>query len=157
MEINVDDINIDELKLGAYGFTMSYVLKGDLFNEVSDEVFSWILNPPPIYNAIGDEIKEHAKQRAKEYSEKRSESLKITRLLKKEFYDFLCTESEYYKKERSSIGGSINALITGLAATIATKLGNVEIGIVTSFVTCFIIVLGKIGKKAMCEYCKPKE
>ena len=33
------------------------------------------------------------------------------------------------------MGGNVNALITGGSAAIATKLGNVEIGVATSFVT----------------------
>jgi hypothetical protein len=48
-------------------------------------------------------------------------------------------------------------LITGVAAAIATKLANVEVGVITSFVTSFIIVVAKVGKKSMCEYCKPKK
>ena len=55
------------------------------------------------------------------------------------------------------MGGNVNALITSVSVAIATKLGNVEIGVATSFVTCFMIVLTKIGKRAMCEYCKSTE
>jgi len=158
MDFNVDDISLKELNIEDFYSLIEFIKTiSQSGKPVSDEMFSWLINPPPIYAAIKtDEIEEIMKKHAMKYEKNKQKSLTITRSLKKEFYDFMCTESEYYNKERKLIGGNINIVITGVAAAIATKMGNIEIGIVTSFIAAFIIVLGKVGKKAICESFKPE-
>ncbi len=158
MEINVNDINLNELKLGGFGHSVIELMvipsckEG---KEVTDEIYSWIVNPPAVYMSAANKSDDKAKKAQKVYLNRRNESLTLVQLMKKEFYEFLCTESKYYKKERLQIGSNINVVISGLAVAVATKLKGLEIGIATSFITSFMIVLGKMGKKAMCERYKP--
>jgi hypothetical protein len=159
MEFNTNEIKFSGLNMSPLGqAVIQLVINPSLKKEqeITDEMYSYIVNPPPIYASADKNTEKRQKEDYQRYVDKKEESLSLVRLVKKQFYDFLCTESEYYKKERASIGGNINLLITGVSAAIATKVANVEIGIVTSFVTCFMIVLGKMGKKAMCEYYQPK-
>ena len=159
MNLNIDDLDTNKLDLGGHYYGVIYFITDQLDRnkEVSDDMLSWIVNPPPIYAAVeSDEIKEAMKNHAKYYQANQEKSLKLVRLLKKEFYDFMCTESEYYAKERALIGGDINLLITGVAAAIVTKMSSVEMGIVTSFIATFITIVGKMGNKVMCESFKPK-
>jgi len=159
MELNVNDINLSQLDLGGNGIAIiDLVIKPSLKSgqEITDMMYSWIVNAPPISASAEENVEERQREEYKRYLARQESSLTLVRAIKKEFYDFFCTESEYYQKERASIGGNVNHLITGISAAIATKVANVEVGIVTSFVTCFLIVLAKIGKKSMCEFCKPK-
>ena len=64
-----------------------------------------------------DELNDIMKRHAIQYENKKKESIKIVKLIKKEFYDFFCTQSEKYAKERDGlIGKNINTLITGFSA-----------------------------------------
>ena len=158
MEINVDEIKLSDLNIGGFGYSVLELIINPALEsnrEITDEMYSYIVNPPPIYMSAQKDIEERAKKRTQKYLDDKPNSLKLVKLIKGQFYEFICTESEYYKKERTAIGGNINVLITGVSAAIATKLGNVEIGVVTSFVVCFMTVLAKMGKKTMCEYMKP--
>jgi hypothetical protein len=160
MKLDANEIKLNELDLGGYGIAViDLVIKPSLERdqEITDIMYSWIINPPPIYASAEKNLAKRQKEDHDRYLAKQEESLSFTRLVKKEFYDFMCTHSKYYQKERTAIGGNINMLITGVAAAIATKLANVEVGVITSFVTSFIIVVAKVGKKSMCEYCKPKK
>ncbi len=159
MTLDIDKIDPFELKVETGYYLISEYIKNRLDeNEtISDEVFSWIINPPAIYNSIeSDEIKKAKKRDALRFNESKEHSIKIVQLLKKEFYNFMCTESKYYQKERISLGGNINLVITGVSSAIATKIGSLEIGIVTSLVAAFFIVVAKMGKNAVCEYFKPQ-
>jgi len=159
MEINIDEINLSELKLGGFGHTVIEMLiipSVDEGKEITDEIYSWIVNPPPIYMSASEKSSDKAKKAQKVYLEKRNASLTLVQLMKREFYEFLCTDSKYYRKERLALGSNINVLISGLAVAIATKLKGVEIGIATSFVTSFMIVLAKIGKRSLCLHYKPE-
>jgi len=157
---DIDQIDAQKLNLSIEYYGVIDNVKRLLSDgqEVSNEVLSWVINHPPIYAAQeSDELKKIMEEHAVRYADKKEKSIKFVQLLKNEFYDFLCTESDYYKKERTSIGGNINILITSVATAIATKLGGLEIGIVTSFITLFFIITGKMGKKAACKYYKAKE
>ncbi|MEO9851905.1 MAG: hypothetical protein ABJE80_22895 [Reichenbachiella sp.] len=157
MEINVDDINLGDLDIGAYGYSVLQLVIAPALKQnqkITDEMYSYIVNPPAIYACADDEAENMIEKAHERHVANKGKSLKLVELIKKEFYEFMCTESDYYKKERSTIGGNINVLITGVSAAIATKVGNVEIGVITSFVVCFITVLSKMGKRAMCEYFK---
>lgn len=62
-----------------------------------------------------------------------------------------------FKKEQALIGDNVKTLITGLSAAIATKIGSIELGVVVSFVTAFMMVLCKMGKKVICETFKHEQ
>lgn len=160
MKLDASEIKFSKLDLGGYGIAViDLVIKPSLERnqEITDIMYSWIINPPPIYASAEENLEKRQKEDHDRYLARQETSLSLARLVKKEFYDFLCTRSKYYQKERTVMGGNINMLITGVSAAIATKMVNVEVGIITSFVTSFIIVLAKVGKKSMCEYCKPNK
>ena len=159
LSFNVDDINTKELDLDSGYYSMSFLMKYWLEKdmEITNSMLSWLINPPPIFASVDTpEFEEYKKKRAIEYASKEKESIRLVKLVKKEFYDFMCTESEYYQKERSALGGNINQVITGISVAIATSLGSIEIGVVTSFVALFVTIIGKMGKRAMCESFKPE-
>jgi hypothetical protein len=159
LSFNVDDINTKELDLDSGYYSMSFFVESwlDKGTNITDSMLSWMINPPPIFASVDTpEFEEYKKKRAIEYALKEKESISVVKSIKKEFYDFMCTESEYYQKERSSLGGNVNLFITGVAAAIATKISSVEIGVITSFVTTFMIIIAKMGKRAMCESFKPE-
>ena len=127
----------------------------ELFPEITDEIISWLINPLPIYASMETEdIKNHMESRTKEYIAKRESSINLVGRIKQELYDYLCTNSKTYKKERTKMTGNINVLINGLATAIATNLGGIEIGIVTTIVTAFLMTVHKMGKRIACDYLK---
>lgn len=157
---DIDQIDPVELELvtGYYG-TVSFI-KSQLNDdkEISDEVFSWVVNTPPIYAAFEtDELKKKMREHAEKYVDNKEPSIKLVQRIKNEFYNFLCTESGYYEKERLELGGNINTLITALSVAIATKIGGLAVGVVASFVVLFIIVVGKMGKKIACDFFSENE
>jgi hypothetical protein len=159
MKLDTTELKLNELNLSTYGIAViDLIIRPSLEREqeITDIMYSWIVNPPPIYASAEKGIEKRQKEDLEKYLAREESSLSLVQSVKKEFYDFLCTRSKYYQKERSAIGGNINMLITGVSGAIATKMANVEVGIITSFVTSFIIVLAKVGKKSMCEYCKSK-
>jgi hypothetical protein len=148
-EINPDQLNLNEGKTGIY--TIKWIL--DTWKDPNDEIISWVINSPPFYAAkVDEELKKRMEAHGRVYSENRDESIRITRLIKKQFYEFLCTDSKNYSKERQLLTGNINNLITGLAAAIATNVGGIAIGVVTTFVTFFVMLLAKMSKRVACEY-----
>ena len=160
LSFNIDDLDVRELELETTFDIVRMMVEHDLERDkpVSNETLSWIINSPPIYNSIGDdEIKKAQMKHAEDYRSKKKKSLLFVKQMKKEFYDFMCTESKHYKKERESLGGNINSIITGISAALASKLVSVEIGVITTFVTTFLIMLGKMGKRSLCETFKPGE
>lgn len=103
IEYKLEDIDLSELDLGGYGYATVYVIKTSLkYDEpVSDEMYSWIINPFPAYASANKErMKEIAEKEAKRYQENKEESLKLVKRIKNEFYQFLCTDSDYLKKSR---------------------------------------------------------
>jgi hypothetical protein len=122
---------------------------------VSDETLSWSINNPPIYASHESrEFEEFQKKHAEEYINKKAESIRITKLIKNEFFEFLCTDSSNYEKEKSLISKNINLLITGLSTAIATKLGGIELGTVTPVILALVIVMSKMSKRVACSYLK---
>ncbi len=154
------EINIIEI---AKEFNFKYTLMFDIIgrmaeqgDEISDEVYSYIINPPPIYAAEESEamnkiINDHAER----YIKNRSNALEVVALVKKEFYEFICTEKAYYKKQRNLLKGGATGIISGISAIIATKLSSIEIGTITALVSGFLIVLSKMGMRIFCELIKP--
>lgn len=76
--------------------------------------------------------------------------------IKGEVFDYLCTTSRRYSKERKEAGITIKNLITILATAVASSF-NVAIGVVAGAVTIALISALKIGKNAWCELNKPVE
>jgi hypothetical protein len=150
-QIDPEKLNLHEGKWTIY--TIQEILR--LYKDPNDEIASWVINTPPIYAAKEDErMKKHMEEHARRYYGKKDESIRIVQLIRKEFYDFLCTNSKHYAKERLLLNGNINNLIAGLAGAMATMLGGIEIGVITSFVTFFIMLLAKMSKRVACAYLK---
>ena len=159
MHIDINEISFNELNIESNYLVIELIKQRAENREVvTDEIFSWIINPPPIYAAEkSDELNDIMKRHAIQYENKKKESIKIVKLIKKEFYDFFCTQSEKYAKERDGlIGKNINTLITGFSAAVATKVYNIEVGVITSIITAFIITMCKIGKNVTCEFFRPE-
>lgn len=157
MLFNIAEIDAEKLNLNR-GELDIFMIKHfqEVHDVISDEVFSWLINPLPIYaGKQTDELKERVRAHTEKYLEQKEPSIKIVQLVKREFHDFLCTASKYYKNERLALGGNINTLITGLSAAIASALGGLAIGVITTLVTAFILTIGKMGKRIACEYLKP--
>lgn len=161
MEFNIEELDISRLNLsGNYYSTSGYVKdRLDKGEQPEDDVLLWIIDPPLMMASAGadKERKQRLMEEAIRQRQNKPANLKIVRLLKAEFYDFMCTESDTYKRERMLSGGNINILIASLSSAIATKVSSsLEIGMVTSFVTLFFIICAKMGKRALCEYFKPE-
>jgi hypothetical protein len=158
MTIDIDSIDTKTLTLSPYFFSIAEFIKNRLDEGeiVTDEVVSWVINPLPVYAAAkSDEMEKIQRKHVERYYKKKESSIKLVRAIKAEFYSFLCTNSKEYDKERTQLGGNINAIITGLSSAIAAKLGGLEIGMVTSFVTIFFITVAKMGKNVVCKTYKP--
>lgn len=76
--------------------------------------------------------------------------------IKAEVYDYLCTSSRKYSKERKEAGITVKNLITILATAVASSF-NVAIGVVAGAVTIALLSALKIGKNAWCKLNKPAE
>ncbi|MDI4638907.1 MULTISPECIES: hypothetical protein [Halomonadaceae] len=76
--------------------------------------------------------------------------------IKGEVYDYLCTKSRKYSKERKEAGISVKNLIMILATAVASSF-NVAVGVVTGAVTIAVLSALKIGKNAWCEMNRPAE
>lgn len=74
--------------------------------------------------------------------------------IKGEVYDYLCTTSRKYLKERKEAGITIKNVITILATAVASSF-NIAIGVVAGAVTIALLSALKIGKNAWCEVNKP--
>lgn len=152
---NLEELDTKSLSLGGKYFGVIGVLERELEKgEIpSDELLSLIIDTPPIHASArsDEEFRTKALKKAKEYDDGSDERLGIVKLLKKEFYDFLCTSSKHYEKERQQMGGNINLVIVGLASAIAAKFVSLEVGLITSFVTVFFQILAKMGKRVICE------
>ncbi|MEJ8803453.1 hypothetical protein [Pontibacter sp. H249] len=73
--------------------------------------------------------------------------------VKKEVYNFICTESETYSHERGLIGKNFKELTTIIATAIGTKL-SLGTGVIIGIVTNILIGVIKLKKNAWCEYQK---
>lgn len=156
MEINIQEISYKELNIERYKSTIDFIQRHN--ETTSDFVLSWLIEPLPIEaSAKPKETEEILEKKRKYHLEKREKSLTFVKLIKKEIYDFLCTENEYYSKQRSSISSNINLLITSVSSAIAAKISNIETGVITAFVVNFFITLSKMGIRITCEYLKPVE
>jgi hypothetical protein len=70
--------------------------------------------------------------------------------IKNEVYDFLCTKSKTYAKERTEGGLTVKNLITIIATAIAATF-HVAVGVITGAVTLALLSALKIGKNAWCK------
>lgn len=75
--------------------------------------------------------------------------------IKREIYDYMCTTSRKYSKERGEAGTTIKQLITILATAIASSF-HLAIGVVTGAVTIALLSALKIGKNAWCKINTPE-
>lgn len=158
-EIIFNELDTNKLPLGGYYYSVIGVIKSKLNKgeEITDEILSWIINPPPVIAATkGKDSDKLVMELTKEHEKNKPKSLKIVRYIKKELYEFICTDSEFYKKERASLGNNINVFIAGISSAIASRT-SFDIGITTSIVTLIIMMSGKASKRALCEYIKPQE
>jgi hypothetical protein len=74
--------------------------------------------------------------------------------IKSEVYDYLCTTSRKYSKERKEAGVTIKNIITILATAIASSF-SLAVGVLTGAVTLALLSALKIGKHAWCAINKP--
>lgn len=152
---NIEEIKVDQINCGlsAYGLIEMFKVLSEDGQGVSDETLSWSINNPPIYASLGNkEIEEFQKKHTEEYLNKKGESVRIAKLIKKEFFEFLCTDSPFYEKEKSLITKNINLLITGLSTAIATNLGGIELGTVTPVLLALVVVVSRMSKRVACNY-----
>ena len=151
-QLDPKQLNLHQGEIDLYHIK-SYM---ELFPDISTEIVSWLINPPPIYAAKEtDEMKKRMEAHAKFYFEKRESSISLVERIKKELHDYLCTNSKTYKAERAKMKGNINTVINSLAGVIATHLGGWEIGIVTTLVTALLMIISKMGKRVACTYLEP--
>ncbi|MEE2603975.1 MAG: hypothetical protein VX595_12985 [Pseudomonadota bacterium] len=76
--------------------------------------------------------------------------------IKGELFDYLCTTSRKYSKERKEAGITVKNIITILATAVASSF-DIAVGVVTGAVTIALLSALKIGKNAWCELNKPIE
>lgn len=74
--------------------------------------------------------------------------------IKSEVYDYLCTTSKKYSKERNEAGITIKNIITILATAVASSF-SIAVGVITGAVTIALLSALKIGKNAWCGINKP--
>jgi len=74
--------------------------------------------------------------------------------IKGEVYDYLCTTSRRYSKERKEAGITVKNLITILATAVASTF-NIAIGVVAGAMTIALLSVLKIGKNAWCKLNEP--
>ncbi len=70
--------------------------------------------------------------------------------VKGEMYDYMCTTSRKYSKERKEAGITIKQIITIVATALASSF-NVAIGVVAGAATIALLSVMKIGKNAWCK------
>lgn len=75
--------------------------------------------------------------------------------IKSEIYEYMCTTSRKYSKERKEAGITIKQLITILATAIASSF-HIAVGVITGAVTVALLSFFKIGKNAWCKVNAPK-
>lgn len=74
--------------------------------------------------------------------------------IKSEVYDYLCTTSKKYSKERNEAGITIKNIITILSTAVASSF-SIAVGVITGAVTIALLSALKIGKNAWCGINKP--
>ena len=84
----------------------------------------------------------------------REQSQSMLEAIKKELYDFICTNSSKYKKERIKAGTSIENTLKVLATALGGIYG-VAAAVITGAIVVLLISFAKIGKNAWCELKKP--
>ncbi len=70
--------------------------------------------------------------------------------VKKEVYDFICTKSRKYSKERNLLGKEFKQIVTIISTAIASSF-SIGIGVVVGIVTTIILSIIKVGQNAWCE------
>lgn len=75
--------------------------------------------------------------------------------IKNEVYDYLCTNSKTYAKERTESGITIKNIITIITSSIAATF-HVALGVVVGAVTLALLSALKIGKNAWCKINTPQ-
>lgn len=79
---------------------------------------------------------------------------KIWNCIKKEVFDYFCTDSEKYRKEQLIGGASVSSAIAYITKLVSTSLGISIDFIIPAVTFCFYLVL-KIGKNSYCSSIKP--
>lgn len=77
-------------------------------------------------------------------------TLSMWNAIKLEIYDYLCTKSRKYSKERNEANITVKNIVTILATSLAASF-NIAIGVITGAVTLALLSALKIGKNAWCE------
>lgn len=75
--------------------------------------------------------------------------------IKNEVYDYLCTKSKKYTKERNEAGATIKQIITLIATTIGAMF-SITTALITGAVTIALMSALKIGKNAWCSLNEPE-
>lgn len=156
MNWNINEISLKELGIEQHALLFELAKKNDI---LSDETLSWAIELPPFYaSAMDDELKKRIKEEAEQFHKNKPENIKIVKLIKKEFYNFVCTDSEKYKKERGVLlNENINTVIGIVANAIAVTMpNNTKAVIIMPIVTMLIVAVGKMGKNVACAYFNPE-
>lgn len=74
--------------------------------------------------------------------------------IKSEVYDYMCTTSRKYSKERKEAGITVKNIVTILATAVASSF-SIAVGVITGAVTVALLSAMKIGKNAWCGINKP--
>lgn len=165
MDFNIENINTSELNLSLSYYLVNELVEDKLRNEqyIDDELLAWIINSPPIYASAQDDeqFESIMKEKAINYLSKQKDSIGFVNLIRKHFYEFLCTDSEKYAELKLAQHKNINELITSLSGIISASIGTHYfgdltkgslIGIITSLVVIYFKIAFSISKNAYCEH-----
>lgn len=84
----------------------------------------------------------------------KTSSVSMWGAIKLEVYDYVCTTSRKYSKERKEAGVTIKNIITIIATAVASSF-SIAVGVITGAVTIALLSALKIGKNAWCGINKP--
>ncbi|MCI1007793.1 hypothetical protein HWE02_00825 [Pseudomonas oryzihabitans] len=79
----------------------------------------------------------------------------IWKAINAEIYNYLCTSSKKYEKERNGANVTAKGLIATLALAVANSF-NIATGVIAGAVTIAVFTVFKIGKNAWCSTHDPK-
>ena len=161
MNISLEDIDTNKLDLDRSYYGITFFIEAALKNEeeITDDMLTWFVSTPPITASASkdEEFLEWQRKKAEEHFRNAPKNLKLVKQLKKEFYDFMCTESERYAKQRELLNGDINVLINSLVTVFSTYVGGLKVGVITSITITLLRIAAKMGKHTLCEVYKPED
>jgi hypothetical protein len=157
MELNINEINYNELGLNSqYQMVLSTVKQEvNRGNKMSDkELFHLIYSDAPKFQASSKTYRETISFSRMEASRSRKPSPSIISRVRRELYNFICTDSEKYKDVQAKAKGSVNLSIVSISVYIANKVGH-SIEIVTTIITAVLLMFANVGHSVMCSSIKP--